>query len=186
MNDAQKVIAHVLAKMGDRVYATRLVKLVYLIDYLYSEHFGKTVTGFTYQWDHFGPKAVQHAIITEAEQLVKNGVVSESREIGLNGRKSRLFRLVEGSDLPDLDPAVELVIDDILSQFGKLELRKLVAASKKTEPFRTASQYDILELPRIDTVSKTTKADRKAHQEELRQYGTQSLEEIKKALGVRE
>ena len=63
------VILSVLAKVGGGVPATKLVKLVYLVDYMHYQHFGETVTGLEYQWDHYGPNAVQHGIVSAAEGL---------------------------------------------------------------------------------------------------------------------
>ena len=54
---------------------TKLVKLVYLIDYSYFEHYGETLTGFQYMWDHHGPNALSHAIKAEAELLAERGMV---------------------------------------------------------------------------------------------------------------
>ena len=70
------VIQIVLAKVGGGVPATKLVKLVYLVDYVYYQHFGKTVTELEYQWDHYGPNAVQHRIVSVAEDLAgKNQII---------------------------------------------------------------------------------------------------------------
>ena len=73
MSDEKNVVLNVLGNVGGRVPATKLVKLVYLTDYIHFQHFGETITGLTYQWDHYGPNAIGHAIVTSAEKFGDRG-----------------------------------------------------------------------------------------------------------------
>ena len=64
----QQLILRVLEEAGKQMSAA-LVKLVYLVDYVHYQHYGETVTGFHYCWDHYGPNAVGHGIVREANEL---------------------------------------------------------------------------------------------------------------------
>jgi len=44
-------ILTVLGEMGTPVHRTKLVKLIYLAENLFYEHFGETITGFGYMRD---------------------------------------------------------------------------------------------------------------------------------------
>src|SRR5437762_1544089 len=62
------------------VARTKLVKLIYFIDYIYFQHRGRTLTGLRYVWDHFGPNAENDEIRDSAEELVKLSAIHVRRE----------------------------------------------------------------------------------------------------------
>src|SRR3972149_5112961 len=101
----RRVIGDVLATVGGRVHTTKLVKLVYLVDYVYGQNFGQTATGFKYHWDHYGPNAVGHAVIRETEDLVNRGVVSCYQHISMYGTLAMMFKIADPERLPPLEPA---------------------------------------------------------------------------------
>ena len=68
-------ILGMLALLDRKVGRTELVKLVYLSDSRFFESTGRTITGITYMWDHYGPNAVGHATANEADQMVNEGSV---------------------------------------------------------------------------------------------------------------
>ncbi|MBI2908743.1 MAG: DUF4065 domain-containing protein [Chloroflexi bacterium] len=183
MTKAQSVIAHVVGGVREPVLSTKLVKLVYLVDYLYYQHFGRTLTGFDYMWDNFGPNATGHAIVTEAHRLTAQGVLCSRQEPNIYGSESTRFSL-NTKHLPALAPQEQAVVSDILARFGKMGLREIVAASKRTKPFKAAHQYEVLQLRRIAEPTYTTAEDLEAHQEELRKEGTVDLDQVKARLGI--
>lgn len=184
MTKAQAVILHIVKRLGTPVHSTALVKLTYLADYLYSENFGANLTGFEYMWDHFGPNAVGHAIISEAQKLAQEGELRSFQEPNIYGTFSQKFRLPDDAELPPLEPDEEMVVADVIAKFGGLTLTSLVAASKRTAPFQTARQYERLVLPRMRRVETTTGEDAAAFRQSLDRYGTQSLDDVRSELGL--
>ena len=176
MQDAQRVILRVLDRVGKSVNSTRLVKLVYLVDYTFFQHFGRTLTGFRYEWSHHGPNAVGHAIISEADKLARRGLVQSTQSPNIYGGTTFEYRII--SEVPALPPEAELVIDDITKQFGGFNTTKITALSKKTTPFVNASQYAILEMEQLTTPMGTTAEDYQRYKEQEEQFGTTSLEEL--------
>lgn len=152
---------------------TELVKLVYLADNRFYESTGRTITGVTYMWDHYGPNAVGHAIASEADRLVSAGLVRMSVRRSVYGGDSFQYRVDDSEEAwraasKPLDEGERQVLMDIVKQFGKLPVASLVGESKRTPPFRNARQYGLLAL------------EQDRHAEELREeFGSngQFLEE---------
>ena len=141
---------------------TELVKLVYLCDNRFHESTGRTITGNTYMWDNFGPNAVSHAIVNEADQLVNHGslrmAVRQSMYAGIAYEywiddPSATWRDVEGT----LGPGECQVLMDVAKTFGRRSLRSLIEASKQTRPFTNAEQYQLLELEQVERAKRTRK-----------------------------
>ncbi|MCH8310586.1 MAG: SocA family protein [Chloroflexi bacterium] len=144
-------ILGMLALLDRKVGRTELVKLVYLSDSRFFESTGRTITGITYMWDHYGPNAVGHATANEADQMVNEGSVRvEIRPSMYSGyaydywveNPSEVWRSVESS----LDPGERQILMDTVRKFGQLSLDSLIDHSKKTRPFADAKQYQVLAL----------------------------------------
>ena len=144
-------IQGMLALLGRKVGRTELVKLIYLSDSRFYESTGRTITGITYMWDHYGPNAVGHATANEADQMVNQGSVRvEIRPSMYSGyaydywveNPSEVWRSVESS----LDPGECQILMDVANQFGRLSLQVLISQSKRSKPFAQAEQYQLLEL----------------------------------------
>ena len=184
MQDADRVILSVLHKAGSRVPATKLVKLVYLVDYIHYQHYGRTVTGLEYQWDHYGPNAVRHGIIRAAERLSTEGVVDYRAENTSFGNVTKWFGLNPSAELPPLDEEAEMAIGDVVHRFGKLSVQAITAETKKTAPFRAASQYDLLKMEQSAPAFGATPEDLQAFFRDVEDNGTISLEEVKREYGL--
>jgi uncharacterized phage-associated protein len=182
--EADDVILNVLRKVGGRVPATKLVKLVYLVDYVNFQHYGETMTGFEYQWGHYGPSAVGHGTIGAAEKLSKEGKVLYKLEQNAFGGTTKYFGLSQGSDIGALNAKGEMVLDDVVHKYGKLSVKQITAETKKTNPFKNAAQYDMLTMEHSLPALSATEEDAKAYHQDLEENGALSLEEIKKAYGI--
>ena len=143
---SDQVIQGVLAKVGGGVPATKLVKLVYLVDYVHYQHFGETVTGLDYQWDHYGPNAVQHGIVSAAERLAEENQITYTRSSNQYGGVTKYFSTIPGFEMPTLDAKAEMVMNDVVDRYGHLSVKKITTVSKQTSPFKNASQYDMLTM----------------------------------------
>ena len=111
---------------------------------MYYQHYGRTITGFRYMWDHHGPNAVGHAIINEAERMANTSIIHLRRIPNIYGTFTSEF-VVDTPRCTQMDPTVEHVLDSVIGVYGKMSLQKLVAASKRTEPFKRIKQYEPIE-----------------------------------------
>ncbi len=115
---------------------TKLVKLVYLVDERFYRLYGCSVTGLEYQYDHFGPNAVGGAIVRTGDRLRGAELaIAERRSAG--GRTWYAYSLgVAPRFGPALSAGVSEVLQEIVCQYGRMKVEDIVAASKKTRPFR--------------------------------------------------
>ena len=184
MSTAQTVILKVLANAKSPMPTTKLVKLVYLIDYSYFEHYGETLTGFRYMWDHHGPNAVSHAIKAEAEALAEEGMVRILHKPNIYDGITTEFALAPSTEIGHLEPGGEMVVSDIWHLFGHYSVSRITAYSKKTKPFRSAKQYDPLVFDQSSPVEHSEPGDWEAHRSEVEELGTTSQEEIMAEYGL--
>lgn len=174
----EAVLLNILDGLG-KVPATKLVKLFYLCDYVYFQHFGETMTGLTYQWDHYGPNAMGHQIISVAEQ--HDGVNFVSRKTF--DRETKYFSKVNSVSPPPLRAQEEMVLADVLFQFGTLNTPTITAATKAIKPFQIATQYDILKMERQFPAVEASAEDVENHFREMDSGGT-TLDELKERYGI--
>lgn len=148
MEKVHAMIVSVLQALGAPVHRTKLVKLVYLVDELYYEHFGQTMTGLGYMWDDFGPNAIGNAIVKEADRLALKGIVHMDPRLNYYGETSYLYSLERGKAglAEKLSKAERYVIRDVVAHYVKYSIRDIVRVSKQTEPFKNAKQYSVLEM----------------------------------------
>ena len=184
MRDAETVILNVLARAKRRVPATKLVKLVYLVDYVYFQHYGETATGLEYQWDHYGPNAVQHGIVDAAEQLAQKCQLTYHRERNAMGSVTKWFSTSSDVAVPVLDDKTNMVVRDVVDQYGTLSVEAITAVSKNTQPFKNASQYDMLVMQQSAPALGTTDDDVQAYLRDIEANGTLTLEEINSEYAV--
>lgn len=148
MERVQTTIVAVLNALGTPVHRTKLVKLIYLIDELFYQHFGRTMTGLSYMWDEFGPNAVGNAIVKEADSLAHKGIVRIEPYPNIYGETSYLYTLEQGkADLAEKVPQDErYVIRDVVAHYRKHGVRDIIRESKQTEPFKNTEQYGFLKM----------------------------------------
>lgn len=184
MRSAHAVILTLLAAIKRPTPATKLVKLVYFVDYIYFKHYGRTLTGFQYQWDHFGPNALGHAIVTETENLVLKDEVKVILERNIYGGTTEKFSQVPGTVIPWLSLEAEMVVQDVIQQYAHLSVQSIIAKSKQTAPFKDAVQYQLLTMEQSAPVGQTKEGDWDAYQRDLKESGTLSLQEAKSRYGL--
>ena len=153
MNDtADSVILRALqAARSSRVgpvYRTALVKLVYLVDYIYAQHsHGRTITGFQYVWDDFGPNAVHNAIVKRADVLESSGQITIQRGATPAGSSKYVYEATANAANDALDDELaEIILQDVVRAYGGLRWSEIVMAAKETRPFKKAKQGDPLDL----------------------------------------
>jgi uncharacterized phage-associated protein len=184
MTDADKLILNVLSEMNRPVNSTKLVKLVYLVDYLHAQYFGNTVTGFQYMWDHFGPNAVGHAIIVTANQLSHGGLATCLPSMNMFGGVTADFTMGQDTERPTLPPQIHALVDDVVRHYGHLSLDDITAVTKETEPFRAATQFGLLSMNQTAPAVIGDETEWEEHLKELEALGTSSLDDIKAEHGI--
>lgn len=148
---AQRVILRVLEELGTGVYRTNLVKLVYFIDYIYSQHEGRTLTGLAYQFDHYGPNTLDDELVEDADALAKEHVIRhEARPEMANefGQAAHVYQFNPATAVDRLDPLAEAIIADVVAKYGHLSAGAIAEASKQTAPFNEAYRRQLLRFPK--------------------------------------
>ena len=159
MSPLQLTILEILDLFKDHpVVRTKLVKLVYFIDYIYFQHVGRTLTGVAYVWDHFGPNAAHDEIVKAAEELVKLNAITVRREKpNAHGGVTHYYRpnLEQVLDRQPLDVLGRLIVNDVVGKYRNYTAGEIADASKLTPPFEHATQQGYLEFDREDAFYKT-------------------------------
>jgi len=89
------------------------------------------------------------------------------------------FAIRHDVEVPPLPLEAEMVIADVMRQYGKLSISAITAKSKRTAPFKDADQYSVLSMRQSAPAGCTTEGDWEAYERDLRETGTLSLEEVK-------
>ncbi len=142
-------ILTVLEEMGTSVHRTKLVKLIYLAENIFYEHFGRTITGLGYMWDDYGPNAISNAIVKEAQKLVQRDFVCMKTGTSMYGTENYLYSLgPEKTNMAErlLEPLERQVLIDTVKRYRNYSVTKIVATSKRTTPFKNAHQYQVLQM----------------------------------------
>ena len=139
------VLAGLLCALGRDVYRTKFVKLAYLLDESNYRLHGKTMTGFNYIWDNYGPNADGNAIVAEMDKMTADGILTmNTHEImGNPAYRYQINPQCSAVDLP-LSSDDWTAIHAVVHKYGSLNREKIVAKSKATEPMRNARQGDDL------------------------------------------
>ena len=151
-SQADLVILRVLQEAresGTRpVYRTALVKLVYLVDYVYAQHLGHTLTGLDYLWDDYGPNAAGNQIVIRADRLQSTGAIQIDKGFTPSGNQRYVYRFAGDTDVSLGDDLGEQVIRDTVRTYGSLNWSAIVKAAKETRPVVRAKKGDRLDLSR--------------------------------------
>lgn len=146
MDRSEAVLLGLLYALGREAYRTKLVKLTYLLDEASYRLRGQTMTGLNYVWDHYGPNAVDDAIVCCLDEIAESGAATRNeRMTPLNG-PAYGYRIS-----PDCDP-VELPLssDDwveihtAVHQYGRLNAPEIARKAKSTASAQKARMRERL------------------------------------------
>jgi len=143
------VILAILEESGTPIHRTKLVKLTYLADNLFYEHFGMTITGLGYMWDDFGPNAISNAIVKESGKLADAEFACLKVGTSMYGSENYIYSIgPKRFEIPEnlLSPLERQVIRDTVERYRNYSVTSIVSASKKTKPFKDALQYTVLKM----------------------------------------
>ncbi|MFC2002479.1 type II toxin-antitoxin system antitoxin SocA domain-containing protein [Chloroflexota bacterium] len=148
MSKGEAVLLGVLCHLGKDVLRTKFVKLIYLLDNLYFENMGTTLTGFNYHWDRYGPNTVGNALVDKLSELTKRGLVIDKPKLTPYENYANYYRCnsdVDMSMIP-LSNTDWTFISAAVKKYGHLSREAIVAESKKTAPMQDVNQYDVLQF----------------------------------------
>jgi len=105
---------------------TRILKLIYLIDWIYSLHFDRTFTGQTWKYHYYGPFSRK---IYEKIKAELNKPLSEM---------SKNFSNISNSEV------VDTIINKVVDRYGKYNFDDLIEIVYATPPMRRAQKGESL------------------------------------------
>ena len=160
----EAVLLGVLCHLGKEVLRTKFVKLIYLLDNLYFENMGTTLTGFNYHWDHYGPNTVGNALVDKLSELSKRGLVIDNPKLTPYENYANYYRCTSDIDMSKipLSNTEWIFISAAIKKYGHLSREAIVAESKKTAPMQGVSQYDVLQFkpnPAIEALKQSFLSD---------------------------
>ena len=148
MEQSEAVLLGLLYALQSDVSRTKLVELTYLLDESNYRLRGQTMTGFTYEWDHYGPNAEGNAIVSTLDRMVETGSVSMRVAPTPFNNVAYIYCIPPGYDPSSLplagDDWVEIIAT--VHKYGAMNGKRIVRESKSTAPMLKARQYQPLEF----------------------------------------
>ncbi len=120
---------------------------------------------------------MSHGIVAEAQALANANRIRVEEAPNIYGGITSKYAAGDARCEP-LDPEAEHILDGVIGVYGKLTLQQLVAASKRTKPFKSARQYELIEMEQTAPALAGAQADWEAHLQEAAKEGFRSLQEI--------
>ena len=173
-----QVIIRLLELLGTHTPSVKIVKLVYLVDYTYYQHYGTTLSGLEYRWGPCDPNAIGHGIVNLADRMANEHLIERTEQPNGYGGETIFYSRIKSASGARLNAQGEMVIGDIVAQYGQLSVHAITEVSKKTAPFANAEQYDRLEMKHSIPAISALESDWDGFLAELNQHGTVSLEQL--------
>lgn len=148
MERSEAALLGLLYALQRDVSRTKLVKLTYLLDESDYRLRGQTMTGFTYEWDHYGPNAEANAIVSTLDRMVETGSINMRVAPTPYGHGTCIYCIPHCYDPSSLplsgDDWVEIL--STVHKYGAMNRKQIVRESKATVPMLKARQYAPLEF----------------------------------------
>lgn len=160
LDRADAVLLGLLAAMGEEVFRTKMVNLTYLLDDLSFRHDDMTITGFDYQWDHYGPDAVGNGIAKRLDAMTQKGLVRTREILVPPGYRARGYQIADRVEVANLPLTIDdwALIHSVVYTYGSMNRADIVRASKQTIPMQNAKQRQRIEFrrdPEIDALKRS-------------------------------
>ena len=146
LDKTDAVLLGLLAALRKEVFRTEIVKLTYLLDDLSFRNDYTTITGLSYQWDNYGPNAVGNEIVKRLDALNEMGFVDLRKTVTPQGSLAYGYRVSDTVAITDIPLSIDdwALIQGIVQQYGRMNRKAIVRASKQTLPMKNATQYELL------------------------------------------
>ncbi|GBC85210.1 hypothetical protein HRbin11_01656 [bacterium HR11] len=137
-----------LKKMShQRVGRTRLMKILYLADWLATQRLGRSLTGVKYYFYFYGPYSDR--IMNAIESLIQRGIMEDSPDLTQFG-VAHDYRLTEKAHELNIEGQLSNdereLLDRVLEKFGRLSLPQLLDVVYATAPMKRAVPGEAIRL----------------------------------------
>ncbi len=141
------VIYYLVIKLGNKLTRTKLVKLLFIIDYIAKNGkkmgIGKTITGTKYHYYHHGPfsRKIQNAI-----QDMQGREIVET-DISKPGEFASYYKYTPGKMPrfdPNFDPDEKNIIDFVIKEYGDYSLNSLLEIVYNVPEMKVAKPLDTI------------------------------------------
>ena len=137
-NKAKQLILYLASKVD--VGKTKLMKLLYLIDFIAYEKRGKPITNDTYEHWNLGP--VPRTIWKKFNELTSNILDQETEERN-TGEYHKLVPKIT-PNLAIFTKAEREVIDSVIKEYGNLYQRELVQIVHQELPYKATQKDEVI------------------------------------------
>lgn len=144
----QNIGRYFLAKCGE-LPKGRLVKLFYLLDWKSALESGKTVTDFTWYYNHFGPflPEISDVLLRAGNDII---LTVGNNLVGAPAEYIRLHSEKQESELgSELHPDTLKLINEIVAVTKDLSFTQFIKLVYSTFPVRTSQKYSQLDLVKL-------------------------------------
>lgn len=141
MDILKEVILYVISASNGNVSRTRIVKLLYLIDFFSLAKFGSKVTEVNYNYYYYGPYS--ESIINCVDELKNSGKLQEYVVQNSFGNHSFLYGVSKPyskiTNLSGSEGEIEL-IDEIIKDYSHMNFKQLLEFVYSTPPIEDNKQ----------------------------------------------
>ena len=134
--------------------------------------------------DHFGPNPIGHAIVAEAQELVVAEQAAMYCDSNVHGSQTNYYKVAPGISVMPLPGYAEMLVDDIVRQYGGLSIEDITEVTKQTKPFKTAAKYSVLVMEHSAPTNGSPDREWEKHRDEVENDGLWGLEDLKKEYGL--
>lgn len=141
MDVLKETILYVISSIDGNVSRTRIVKLLYLIDFFSLANLGSKVTKVNYNYYYYGPYS--ESIIECVDELKRHGDLQEFVIQNSFGNNSYLYEVTKRhSEIQGLTGSPEklAIIDRVIRDFSRMDFKQLLGFVYSTPPIEDNKQ----------------------------------------------
>lgn len=146
-NKLEMVICYLVKKLGNRLTKTKLMKLLFISDYIAKEGknsgIGRTITGTQYIYYHYGPFSFE--VYPAIDEM--NGYEILEFDSSEGSRYGSLFSYELGSNPRfeiKLNDVEKKILDLVINKYGYMPLDALLTIVYNSKPMKNAKVNDII------------------------------------------
>lgn len=122
---------------------TEIMKLLYIAELAFLKKYGRTITGATYIYHHFGP--FSQAILDVLDFLEKEGILKDEYiQDQESGYEKHNYILRKKFQIKYLNPDEQKFLEKVVCEFGNMTLRELLDLVCNMNSTAKAKKGDIL------------------------------------------
>lgn len=136
----KKIILLLLNRLNENITRTKIVKLLFLLDYVNYVNNGKKITNISYDYYYYGPYS--RKIIDVIDDMKNENLLSESEHFNSNGNVYYIYSTNSETQNPEqlLDSDETNTFEEVVKKYGHLSLKQLLEYVYSTPPIRDNRQ----------------------------------------------